>query len=69
MKVLCQLVVHFINLAAIPLHGAHFGEGSGPIWLDEVFCFGTESSLLSCNHDQLGVHNCGHFEDAGVICG
>ncbi|XP_031698507.1 scavenger receptor cysteine-rich domain-containing group B protein-like [Anarrhichthys ocellatus] len=47
---------------------AHFGQGSGPIWLDDLQCAGTESSLKDCTHRGLGTHNCGHSEDAGVVC-
>ena len=49
-------------------HSAHFGKGSGKIWLDDVLCTGNESSLMSCGHLPLGTHNCGHHRDAGVIC-
>lgn len=45
---------------------AYFGEGSGPINLDDVRCIGTESSLLNCTF--TSDHNCGHYEDAGVVC-
>ncbi|XP_072181432.1 scavenger receptor cysteine-rich domain-containing protein DMBT1-like [Diadema setosum] len=47
---------------------AHFGEGSGPIWLDSIRCAGTEHSLLNCWRAYWGCHNCGHYEDAGVRC-
>ncbi|KAL3987670.1 hypothetical protein ACER0C_014785 [Sarotherodon galilaeus] len=47
---------------------AHFGEGHGQIWLDDVACSGSESSLTECGHNGFGAHNCGHGEDAGVIC-
>ena len=47
---------------------AHFGAGSGLIWLDNLKCSGTEFSLLQCSHIGIGVHNCGHSEDASVKC-
>ena len=43
-------------------------DGVGPIWLDDVRCSGTETSIFRCPNRGLGVHNCVHFEDVGVSC-
>ncbi|XP_056014421.1 deleted in malignant brain tumors 1 protein-like [Ostrea edulis] len=43
-----------------------FGEGSGPIVLDDVHCRGDENSVVDCSYSS--VHNCNHGEDAGAIC-
>uniref|UniRef100_A0A2K5ETV7 Macrophage scavenger receptor 1 n=1 Tax=Aotus nancymaae TaxID=37293 RepID=A0A2K5ETV7_AOTNA len=41
---------------------------TGPIWLNEVFCFGRESSIEECKIQQWGTRVCTHSEDAGVTC-
>ncbi|CAM4563825.1 unnamed protein product [Leuciscus chuanchicus] len=50
------------------LGDAHFGPGSGPIWMNLVMCTGSESTLKNCGSSGLGKSNCDHTEDAGVIC-
>ena len=47
---------------------AGLGQGVDPIWLDDVRCKGSEPNIDSCLHNPWGSHNCGHFEDVGVIC-
>ena len=48
---------------------AHFGMGSGPIFLDCLQCSGNEQSLLDCpTFTDLGLHSCDHYMDAGVKC-
>ena len=41
-------------------------NGSGPIWLDNVECTGTESRLIDCEH-HTGP-NCYHYEDVHLTC-
>jgi len=47
---------------------ATFGRGVGSIVLDQVGCSGTEARLFLCPSNPIGVHDCSHFEDAGVRC-
>ncbi|NXK98683.1 DMBT1 protein, partial [Formicarius rufipectus] len=54
--------------AIAAMGSAYFGQGSGNILLDNVKCNGNEMSLLRCNHSGWRIHNCAHYEDAGVVC-
>ena len=45
-----------------------YGQGSGPIFLDDVLCMGRETRLADCQHQGVASHNCHHYDDAGVVC-
>lgn len=53
---------------ALPRNSFHTISTGVPILLDEILCLGDELALSQCHHRQFGVHDCSHYEDAGVIC-
>ncbi|XP_064598024.1 macrophage scavenger receptor types I and II-like [Liolophura sinensis] len=66
-SVVCHML-GYPRIGAKAWSKAHFGQGKGPIWLDNVHCEGHENSLLDCSHRPLGDSSCDHSEDAGVTC-
>lgn len=53
---------------AQPRPKAYYGSGNGIIWLDNVRCTGTETSIGYCNANPWGNNDCDHNEDVGVLC-
>ena len=48
---------------------AAYGQGSGPVVLDDVYCAGTETEVLECSFGAgIDTHNCQHSEDVGIFC-
>ncbi|XP_049330410.1 deleted in malignant brain tumors 1 protein-like isoform X8 [Astyanax mexicanus] len=47
---------------------SHFGSGSGPIWMEDVDCSGSESRLENCRSPVWGKHDCNETHNSGVIC-
>ena len=64
--VVCQILG--LGESGRALRSAAFGPGSGDIILDNVECVGTETDLFSCLSNGPLIHDCGHYEDAGVQC-
>ena len=50
--------------------GGGFGQGSGPIFLNNMDCAGDERNLLQCQHSGVALQQpgCRHAFDAGVVC-
>ena len=53
---------------AVEFTSAHFGSGTGSIYLDSVGCSGSESRLIDCSRSSVVSCSNGHLEDAGVRC-
>uniref|UniRef100_A0A4W3GLV0 Soluble scavenger receptor cysteine-rich domain-containing protein SSC5D n=1 Tax=Callorhinchus milii TaxID=7868 RepID=A0A4W3GLV0_CALMI len=47
---------------------ASFGQGTGPVWLSDVRCNGTEAALDQCPAKPYGINTCHHSQDASVTC-
>ena len=65
-RVVCRQL-GFSDGGAHALINAHYNSSSGPIYLDDVGCEGSESSLMECNLDR-DITECDHSQDAGVSC-
>ena len=65
-----MLFVNFPSITGAVVHfSATFGQGIGPIWLDDVHCSGTESQLENCFGNRVNYwYDCFPYKDAGVIC-
>ena len=58
----------YLSAAGVAYSLAHFGAGTGPIFLDDVQCTSSASQLLECSSRPILTHNCQHSTDAGVGC-
>ena len=55
-------------LGAVFIGNSFFGAGKGTIFLDDVICSGSESTILQCSHLNIGHSDCAHREDVSVHC-
>jgi hypothetical protein len=63
-----MLMMLIIIIGATAFNRAFFGQGTGRILLDNLGCAGTETRLVDCPHNGIGIENCVHSEDAGLRC-
>ena len=58
-----------INVGANAITDGRFEKGIGPVHMSSVNCRGDEMKLGDCSHSNgIGVTNCHHGRDAGVMC-
>ena len=62
------MTIEIYCAGGIAYSNAHFGAGSGAIFLDDVQCTSSSSQLLECPSRPILSHNCLHSADAGVGC-
>ncbi|XP_053399313.1 deleted in malignant brain tumors 1 protein-like [Mercenaria mercenaria] len=68
-EVICRMLGMLSNDSDIEaFQQAYFGQGIGRIVLDDLQCYGDESSIDQCRSSGWMHENCGHGEDAGVSC-
>lgn len=48
--------------------GSFYGEGVGPLWLDDVQCLGSETRIDECRHKAWGSNKCNHGMDVLINC-
>ena len=63
-QVVCRQLGYSTN-NAVALNSAHFGQENGFIYIDDVSCVGTESSLFNCTYNYS--YNCNHSEGSGAV--
>lgn len=47
---------------------ARYGQGSGPIWIDDISCLGSETRIEDCNNGGWESSTCSHGEDVSISC-
>ena len=70
----CECLLSEYNSTMPVLHpGAipsHFGEGTGPVWFNDVTCIGNETQFSDCLKNTTITTYCGYYDSqyAGVQC-
>ena len=62
-----EFLTLYCNSDAQSFRYAEFGQGNGPIHLDDLNCTGGEQSLIDCPYDSV-TSDCCHIKDASVRC-
>ncbi|KAI8510850.1 Angiopoietin 4 [Branchiostoma belcheri] len=64
-EVVCRQLKYGLGVAT---QGSEYPGGTGNIYLNNLNCDGSESSVADCGITKWGGHDCTHKEDAAVKC-
>ncbi|KAL4221648.1 Deleted in malignant brain tumors 1 [Mactra antiquata] len=68
-KVICRMLGYYQGSDyGVAYPGAYYGEGYGPIIIDDLNCYGYESDITQCPSRTWNSNNCAHKEDVGINC-
>ena len=62
------MLINILGLTVYQTASTLFGQGSGPIFLANIRCSGSEMSLLDCPRTVFVGVECTHSRDVGVKC-
>ena len=62
-----SMVISYCAGSIARYHSA-FGQGNQPMILADLFCTGSEDSILDCQRNDYGLQHCSAYEVAGVQC-
>ena len=67
---LCLYNINPFTIAVNYYPSAHYGKGTGPTWLNYLYCTGSENNLLDCNRAYAigNPSSCSHSEDVSIMC-
>ncbi len=51
-----------------PIYSFSQASSSTRTWLDKLRCLGTESRLIDCPRNAIGVEDCTHTQDVALVC-
>ncbi|XP_070551036.1 scavenger receptor cysteine-rich domain-containing protein DMBT1-like [Ptychodera flava] len=57
-----------VGVGGTVYYDAKYGEGSGPVWFDNIRCTGNEESIFECGFSENRKNSCGHYQDVSVSC-
>ena len=67
-SVQCFINDNIYHTGSIARYRSTFGQGDQPMILADLFCTGSEDSILDCRRNDYGLQHCSAFEVAGVQC-